>query len=91
MAEHHKKPCNGILARDRCLVYLRLILVEDDPKKSMLEILSCLTNHARKHEEGTAKTGLAFLEREKYRDWKIGSTSFLWVYGKSGTGKTVLL
>ena len=57
----------------------------------MLKILSPTTNHARKHEEGTAETGLAFLEREKYRDWKTGYTSFLWVYGKSGTGKTVLL
>ena len=57
----------------------------------MLEILSGLTNHTRKHEEATAETGLAFLERETYRDWKTGSTSFLWVYGKSGTGKTVLL
>lgn len=57
----------------------------------MLQILSPLTNHARKHVEGTAETGLAFLETEKYKDWKTGSAPFLWVYGKSGTGKTILL
>lgn len=60
-------------------------------KESLLEILSPPSNHARKHVEGTAETGLAFLETEKYKDWKRGSTSFLWVYGKSGTGKTILL
>ena len=68
-----------------------LINVEDELKKSLLQILSPLTNHARKPKESTAETGLAFLETEKYRDWKTGSASFLWVYGKSGTGKTVLL
>jgi len=57
----------------------------------MLEILSPLTNHAMEHIERTPKTGLAFLQTTEYRDWKTGPASFLWLYGKSGTGKTVLL
>ena len=66
-------------------------LSDDKTKKSLLKILDPLINNARKPKSGTAETGLAFLETEKYRDWKTGSASFLWVHGKSGTGKTVLV
>jgi hypothetical protein len=30
------------------------------------------------------------LQSEKYRRWKAGHTSYLWLYGKAGCGKTVL-
>ena len=57
----------------------------------MLRILSPLTNHDKKHIERTPKTGLAFLQTSGYIEWKTSLASFLWLYGKSGTGKTVLL
>ena len=57
----------------------------------MLRILSPLTTHAEKHMKRTPETGLAFLRKAEFIDWKVGPASFLWLHGKSGTGKTVLL
>jgi hypothetical protein len=41
-----------------------------------------------RHETGT---GLWFLQRKEYTEWRVTPNSFLWLYGKSGSGKTVLL
>jgi hypothetical protein len=35
-------------------------------------------------------TGLWFLEGERYASWKMDATSFLWLYGIPGCGKTIL-
>ncbi|KAJ7196234.1 ankyrin repeat-containing domain protein [Mycena pura] len=36
------------------------------------------------------KTGLWFLERPEFREWIYAPSSFLWLHGISGSGKTVL-
>jgi Cdc6-like AAA superfamily ATPase len=37
-----------------------------------------------------AETGLWLLESREYVSWKTGNNSILWLYGKSGCGKSVL-
>ena len=48
------------------------------------------TNHDSARRRHEPQTGVWLLQAEKYRTWKNGSISHLWVHGKAGCGKTVL-
>ena len=38
----------------------------------------------------TAGTGKWYLQSAQYKAWKAGGTSFTWLYGSAGSGKTIL-
>ena len=38
----------------------------------------------------TAGTGKWYLQSDQYEAWKTGRTSFTWLYGSAGSGKTIL-
>ena len=38
----------------------------------------------------TTGTGKWYLRSAKYKAWKAGGTSFTWLYGSAGSGKTIL-
>lgn len=73
-------PCKAILTIDK-----------DELRDSTLETLSTLIKTSKKCIKEAPGTGAAFLQTKKYEDWVIGPASFLWLYGKPGTGKTILL
>jgi hypothetical protein len=48
------------------------------------------SNYQKALKQRQADTGLWFLESEQYSKWKTDPTSFLWLYGIPGCGKTIL-
>ncbi|KAF2094687.1 HET-domain-containing protein, partial [Rhizodiscina lignyota] len=48
------------------------------------------TNYQKGLRLRQADTGLWFLEREQYTTWRASPSSFIWLYGIPGCGKTVL-
>ncbi|CAN9395659.1 unnamed protein product [Alternaria alternata] len=47
-------------------------------------------NYHKAHRQRQADTGLWLLESVKFKDWKDGTASRLWLHGIPGCGKTVL-
>jgi hypothetical protein len=48
------------------------------------------TNHATARQRHESQTGDWLLKSNQYQSWKTGAVSHLWMYGKAGSGKTVL-
>jgi hypothetical protein len=48
------------------------------------------TNHQKARKQRQDDTGLWLLESDKFRIWKGGAASILWLYGIPGCGKTIL-
>jgi len=49
-----------------------------------------LLNYQKALKQRQADTGLWFLESSQYGKWKTDPTSFLWLHGIPGCGKTIL-
>lgn len=49
------------------------------------------TNHVTARQRHESKTGGWLLTSTQYQSWKAGAVSHLWMYGKAGCGKTILL
>lgn len=47
-------------------------------------------NHESARQRREPQTGAWLLRHDQYLGWKSGSTRLLWVYGKTGCGKTIL-
>jgi hypothetical protein len=48
------------------------------------------TNHDSARQQHGSQTGNWLLQADQYKKWKLDATSHLWMYGKTGCGKTVL-
>lgn len=48
------------------------------------------TNHASARQHHESQTGSWLLKSTQYTNWKTGTVSHLWMYGKAGCGKTIL-
>jgi len=48
------------------------------------------TNHESARQRHEPETGAWLLEHVQYLGWKSGSVRLLWIYGKAGSGKTIL-
>jgi hypothetical protein len=48
------------------------------------------TNHATARQRHQSRTGDWLLKSSEYQNWKTGTLSHLWMYGKAGCGKTIL-
>ncbi|KAI9794459.1 MAG: hypothetical protein M1816_005529 [Peltula sp. TS41687] len=62
------------------LVKIRQWLSAPDPSE----------NYHRALKQRQAHTGVWFLESKEYAEWKTDSSSFIWLYGIPGCGKTIL-
>jgi len=49
-----------------------------------------LSNYQQALRQRQGKTGLWLIDSEEYRKWKNESSSFLWLHGIPGSGKTIL-
>lgn len=66
--------------RDEKLVKIRQWLSAPDPS----------INYQKGLKLRQADTGLWFLESEQYAKWKVNPSSFIWLHGIPGCGKTIL-
>ncbi|KAF2866229.1 ankyrin repeat-containing domain protein [Massariosphaeria phaeospora] len=66
--------------RDLKLVKIREWLSAPDPS----------TNYQKALKQRHDDTGLWFLESDQYAEWKTNATSFFWLHGIAGCGKTIL-
>lgn len=48
------------------------------------------TNHATARQRHESQTGDWLLNSNEYQSWKTGSVSHMWMFGKAGSGKTIL-
>jgi hypothetical protein len=48
------------------------------------------TNHDSARQRHETQTGDWLLRCKQYKEWKLGKSKLLWMYGKAGCGKTVL-
>jgi Cdc6-like AAA superfamily ATPase len=72
---------------------LYLSLVSDGQLAKICRWLSApdpYLNYKKALKQRQAHTGVWFLESEQYAKWKTDTTTFLWLYGIPGCGKTVL-
>jgi hypothetical protein len=74
----------------RTLFASKMKIDVDDKAFSWLSATDMKFDHANIKKKRQPDTGLLFINGDDSKSWKTGQQSFIWLYGISGCGKTVL-